>query len=280
LLEQAPLYLDYLIERARKMDLSSGEGKLRALNFLMPYVQRVPNRLLRSEWATRISAELRIEEPVLREALRKAAAERRYEVKPKAELLASGAKLAERRLIRMLAEADTLRVPIATAIVQESLHSGLETERIFAALLAASVADSPPDITAIAQSLPDKDSRLLYDIVFNTAIKNTWEDAESCLAVLRSRKRIAEIKDRNREISEKSSRDEQRPLMIYKHQLRKQELHSSEPSMQDHDRVLKCVDCGAEFVFSVNEQKFRADKGFAKDPRRCKNCDPIGHAGF
>src|SRR6266404_1093212 len=46
LLKEAPPYVDYLIARARQMDLSTGEGKQRALNFLMPYVQRIPNRLL------------------------------------------------------------------------------------------------------------------------------------------------------------------------------------------------------------------------------------------
>ena len=87
LLAQAPPYLDYLIGRARQMDRTTAQGKVAALNFLMPYVQRLPNRLLRSEWATRIASELRVDEPVLREALRRAAAERRSEVKPKAELL-------------------------------------------------------------------------------------------------------------------------------------------------------------------------------------------------
>src|SRR6266436_5750577 len=52
LLKEAPPYVDYLIARARQMDLSTGEGKLRAVNFLLPYVQRIPNRILRSEWAT------------------------------------------------------------------------------------------------------------------------------------------------------------------------------------------------------------------------------------
>src|SRR5271157_524141 len=70
-LKESPPYVDYLIARARQMDLTTGEGKLRALNFLMPYVQRIPNRLLRSEWATRISQQLRIDEPVLRAALSK-----------------------------------------------------------------------------------------------------------------------------------------------------------------------------------------------------------------
>src|SRR5271157_5491328 len=70
-LKDAPPYVDYLIARARQMDLSTGEGKLRALNFLLPYLQKIPNRLLRSEWATRISQQLRIDEPVLRAALSK-----------------------------------------------------------------------------------------------------------------------------------------------------------------------------------------------------------------
>ncbi|MGB6266387.1 MAG: DNA primase, partial [Candidatus Acidiferrales bacterium] len=87
LLAQAPPYLDYLIGRARRMDRTTAAGKVAALNFLMPYVQRLPNRLLRSEWATRIASELRVDEPVLRESLRKAADERRSEVKPRAELL-------------------------------------------------------------------------------------------------------------------------------------------------------------------------------------------------
>src|SRR5271157_5807105 len=55
LLKVAPPYVDYLIARARQMDLTTGEGKLRAVNFLLPYLQKIPNKLLRSEWATRIA---------------------------------------------------------------------------------------------------------------------------------------------------------------------------------------------------------------------------------
>ena len=114
LLAQAPPYLDYLIGRARQMDRSTANGKLAALNFLMPFVQRLPNRLLRSEWATRIASELRVDEPVFREALRRAAVERRGEVKLKPELLAPVVKQAERRLIQMLVEAEGFREKLAT----------------------------------------------------------------------------------------------------------------------------------------------------------------------
>ncbi|GAC1680568.1 MAG: DNA primase [Candidatus Acidiferrum sp.] len=124
LLREAPPYVDYLIARARQMDLTSGEGKLRALNFLMPYVQKIPNRLLRSEWATRISQQLRIDEPVLRAALAKAATERRGDVKAQPQLVRSAAKPFERRLIRMLAEAEGFRRELAQFLDREKLYTG------------------------------------------------------------------------------------------------------------------------------------------------------------
>jgi CxxC-x17-CxxC domain-containing protein len=42
--------------------------------------------------------------------------------------------------------------------------------------------------------------------------------------------------------------------------------------MEYHDRVLKCVECNAEFVFTAGEQMFFADKGFKNEPKRCKAC--------
>src|SRR5258706_7022476 len=96
--------------RAGKLDLRPGKGRLRAVTFLLPYVQRIPNRLLRSEWATRIAQQLRLDEPVLRAALSKAAAERRSEVKTQPELLGRAAKPGERRLIHWLADAEEFRL--------------------------------------------------------------------------------------------------------------------------------------------------------------------------
>jgi len=42
--------------------------------------------------------------------------------------------------------------------------------------------------------------------------------------------------------------------------------------MEYRDRVLKCTDCGAEFVFTAGEQLFYADKGFKNEPKRCRSC--------
>ena len=38
------------------------------------------------------------------------------------------------------------------------------------------------------------------------------------------------------------------------------------------DKVLKCADCGSDFVFTAGEQLFFHDKQFKNDPKRCKNC--------
>ena len=193
LLNEAPPYVDYLISRARQMDLTSAEGKLRAVNFLMPYVQRIPDRILRSEWATRIAQQLRIEEPVLRESMRKAANERRSEVKARPELVGRAGKPAERRLVQMLIEAEEFRSQLAQEIRAEELHQGLETERILAVLVAACESGERPDAATLAMALEDRDRRLLFEIAFEAAAAPTWEEAASCLAVLRRRRAEEEL---------------------------------------------------------------------------------------
>lgn len=38
------------------------------------------------------------------------------------------------------------------------------------------------------------------------------------------------------------------------------------------DKTVVCKDCGEEFVFTVGEQEFYAEKGFENEPQRCKPC--------
>ena len=38
------------------------------------------------------------------------------------------------------------------------------------------------------------------------------------------------------------------------------------------DKVIKCRDCGVEFLFSVGEQEFFLEKGFQHEPTRCRDC--------
>ncbi len=38
------------------------------------------------------------------------------------------------------------------------------------------------------------------------------------------------------------------------------------------DKTLTCRDCGQEFVFTIGEQEFFAQKGFTNTPSRCPAC--------
>jgi len=218
-LKESPPYVDYLIARARQMDLTTGEGKLRALNFLMPYLQKIPNRLLRSEWATRISQQLRIEEPVLRAALSKAAAERRSEVKTQPELVGKSAKPIERRLIRMLMEAEEFRRELAQRLQQGGLYRGLETEKVFAALIVAALSDQPMQATEIGASLEERDRRMLFEILFEPAQEGTWEEAESCLEALRRRLIEQELAEVQQSIEANAAGPSLRELLTRKQEL-------------------------------------------------------------
>ena len=220
-LKEAPPYVDYLIARARKMDLSTGEGKVRALNFLLPYVQKIPNRLLRSEWATRISQQLRIDEPVLRAELAKASAERRDTVRTKPELVGKAAKQIERRLIRMLMEAPEFRKELAARLQAGRLYEGLETEKIFAALIVAAMAEREMQATEIGSALEDKDRRQFFEILFEPAQEGTWEEAESCVEAMERRKVETELANVQRKIEANPAGAMLRELMMQKQELMK-----------------------------------------------------------
>jgi DNA primase len=219
LLKEAPSYVDYLISRARQMDLSSGEAKSRAVNFLLPYVQKIPNRILRSEWATRIAQQLRLEEPVLRAALSKAASERRSEVKLQPELVGKAAKPVERRLIRMLAEAEGFRQELAQRLQNARLYHGLETEKIFAALVLASLSGGPVQATEVAAVLEERDRRLLFEILFEETGEPTWEEALSCVEALQHRQAEQELAEVQRSIEASPAGPGLRDLLTRKQEL-------------------------------------------------------------
>jgi CxxC-x17-CxxC domain-containing protein len=42
--------------------------------------------------------------------------------------------------------------------------------------------------------------------------------------------------------------------------------------MAYEDKTIQCVDCGAEFIFSADEQELFASKGYQNEPKRCPSC--------
>ena len=94
---------DYLIERARQeFPGASAEQKLKAMNYLLPHIRRMPERLARDQFAGDAAQKLGIDSAVLREELRQAALKRRDHIEVKAARLTE----VERVLLRALAITD------------------------------------------------------------------------------------------------------------------------------------------------------------------------------
>jgi DNA primase len=147
-------YFDYLIDRARSnFPVRTPEGKQKAVNYLLPHIQRVPSRIVRDELSQEIAQKLGIDSAVLRQELRHVASERSAAtLKTPAEAQATDA---ERILIRALASARQIQPgehisgrdgaeedfdparQAQYAFQSEALHRGLATESLVEALLNA-----------------------------------------------------------------------------------------------------------------------------------------------
>src|SRR6266567_4012928 len=202
-------YFSYLIERARaQFPVRSGEGKKKAVNYLLPHVQRVPSRIVRDGLAEEIAQKLSIDSAVLRQELKHAVASRKSAaVKTSAE---SQVTDAEKILIRALTSghqfqsedtvsdrsgADDAFDPARQAryvLSSERLHVGLGTESLIESLLNA--APEIPDVMEIPQS--DDDRRLLATILMKDDEELTADKIESAVRALirvQIRRRLEEI---------------------------------------------------------------------------------------
>ncbi|MGB9362989.1 MAG: hypothetical protein WCA99_15385, partial [Candidatus Sulfotelmatobacter sp.] len=192
-------YFDYLIDRARShFPVRSAEGKVKAVNYLLPHIQRVPSRIVRDELGQEIAQKLGIDSAVLRQELRHVAADRSAAaLKAPAEAQATDA---ERILIRALASARQIQ-PGADhfsardgadeefdparqaqyAFQNEGLHRGLATESLVDALLNAEAG------TADVMDVPGSDSerRLLASILLKEDEELTPELLERAVRALR-----------------------------------------------------------------------------------------------
>ena len=207
-LRAAPRYFQYLIERARGMFPRTPEGKVKAVNYLLPYVQKVPSRIVRDELAAEIAQKLAIDSAVLRQELKHVAANRSSKsVSAPSEVQITPA---ERILIRALASstdllndrdgyrssregADEQFDPARQArfvLENEHLHEGLAGESLISQILSS----DEPDVMSLP--LSDADRRLVADILMRDQEELTAEVLEGAVMALRRRR----LERRQREV--------------------------------------------------------------------------------
>jgi DNA primase len=198
-LKHSQKYFDYLIERARtQFPVRSGEGKQKAVNYLLPHIQRVPSRIVRDELAHEVSQKLGIDSAVLRQELRHAASTRETSaVKAPAEAQATDA---EKVLIRALASVRQMQSgeehlsardgaeeefdPARQAqfvLQNEGLHRGLATESLAESLL--NRGGEFADVLEVPAT--ESDRRLLALILLKEDEELTAEVLEAAVRALR-----------------------------------------------------------------------------------------------
>jgi DNA primase len=108
----AKRHSEYLIDRAMQLfPPRTAEGKSKALSYLLPHIRRMPDQIVRDDFASNAAQKLGIDSALVREELKQAARKRRDQINPTSvDLL----KEAERVLLRAAACATGSRVFLRT----------------------------------------------------------------------------------------------------------------------------------------------------------------------
>jgi DNA primase len=247
-LRHSQRYFDYLIERARTLfPTRTPEGKVKAVNHLLPHIQRVPSRIVRDELAHEIAQKLGIDSAVLRQELKHVAASRSTAtIKAPAEAQVTDA---ERILIRALASANEMQTAeehlsardgaeeefdparqARFALQNERLHVGLATESLMETLLSGGL-----EVTDVMElPLSDSDRRRLASILLKDAEELSAERVEGAVRALRRiqlRRRLDQVQ---RELESPGRKDAAEMQALLQEKVRlKHALR--DPSLADED---------------------------------------------
>jgi DNA primase len=249
-LKHSQRYFDYLIERAQsQFPIRNAEGKVKALNHLLPHIQRVPSRIVRDELAREISQKLGIDSAVLRQELKHAAANRST-ASVKAPLEAQVTD-AEKLLIQALTSASEIQTseehfsaregaeeefdPARQAhfvLTNERLHIGLATESLIECLLNS----AGEAVEVMELPLADSDRNILAAILMKADEELTAERLEGAVRALRriQYRRQMDAVQRELQSAKKDEPDRLRFLLREKDRLKRALM---DPGLSDQGAV-------------------------------------------
>ncbi len=189
-------HTDYLLDRAKALFPATAEGKVQALNYLLPHIRRMPTAIAREQFATDAAHRLGVDSALVREELKQAAAGKRQslgqDVLPLSE--------AEKDLLRAMAS--PLDHPaFAAAACGFDAHpehfAGLRAEALLRSLRGRAVAD-PMRI-----EVEDSDRRLLARLLLEEGQREPGAvDAEAALRSLEWSAHDRELRALGQELAE------------------------------------------------------------------------------
>jgi DNA primase len=151
-LRNARRHSDFLIDHAREQFPGrTADAKVKALNFLLPHIRRMPNRIQRDEFAADAAQKLGIDSAILRQELKQAAAQRVESVRAR---IGQPLDETERILVKalLLPSNDSSRIVAAKSLGEHpEWIEGLVSGPLVEALIESKV-DNPLDAAPDSQS--------------------------------------------------------------------------------------------------------------------------------
>ncbi|WP_321477225.1 DNA primase [uncultured Paludibaculum sp.] len=216
-LRNARGYFHWLADRARtRFDLHTPEGRVAAFQFLLPAIQKMPDKLDRLAVANDVAEYLKMEPGIVLDEFRKAAAEKRGRVTRREENTPDANEVLLLHALLGNAEA---REQIAPVLRGLAVVAKFRSARIFETILQLIAEGANPSYSSVEPRLSEPDKALLVSLVFadDTLSQNfTTEQAVACVKQLALGERdvhLADLRGRIKDAERSGNMEEALQLM-------------------------------------------------------------------
>ena len=195
-LESAGGYFHWLADRARARFPKTAEGRMDAFKFLLPSVQKLHDKLERATVAGDLAAYLGVEQGMVLDQLKRAAAERRESptiIKPVVPAMPAN----ERILLGALLASDEARGEILPQLTAAMIE-GFSTRGIFEAMRHLNGTTGPEAFAALESRLDAAAQGLLHQVIAADDMSDelsALEQARLCLRKLQAGLRKREVEE-------------------------------------------------------------------------------------
>lgn len=199
-LDSAATYFHWMADRARsKFDMRTAEGRVEAFKWLLPAVQKVPDKLERAAVVNDMASYLGVDPSMVLDQFKRAASERR----PAAPVVTRAAiPSSERILIEALLASPRVREEILPQIRPE-MTEGFVTREIIEAFRHVEAEDQARVFADVEGRLTESARALLHDALATDHTEEgldeelAWSQAKACLERLQMdvrKRRLSELK--------------------------------------------------------------------------------------